>query len=302
MIISVTFNGIFVDILMDIFALAWKPNISVEKIINVLKTGSINQRNRHNKTAFGVICANRNTNGMDFDTLEFCIRTLKADLNLKDNTNCTPFISLCKDGIDLRTLKYCVKYGKADLNDKDSDHCTAFYWICHTNPITKKMLKFCLKHGADLNYEDIGGNSPMRWICESSLSLGILKYCIQKGNFHVNKTNKQTGNTLLYEICHLHHLPKFVKIILYLIESGANIDMPTNNKFRDMCVCHYHGNTDIITRNKYYILIRCIDSGHIKNKYESLPPDLSGNEIYIKYLLKKNIVTRHKTNSRIVVC
>ena len=189
---------------MDIWTLC-NNKITLEEL--KITKGDINDKceEEEGSTPFHYICFNSYSNGFDMEILKYCCDVMKADINVKNSYEDTPFHNICINESNMEILKYCCEVLKADINNKNFDGDTPFHNICFyskSNGFNIEMLRYCCEFlKADINVKNINGYTPFDYLCNLKIAHNILKY-LGKNNLLTDETIKDskltTKNKLRY--------------------------------------------------------------------------------------------------------
>jgi len=152
-------------------------------------------------------------------------------------------------------VKCLIEMGGADINEKDSNGKSIFMYACENCSSSRNIIQFIINYGCRISDkdEDREGNNALHYICrfdDPENKPILLKMLIETYKFNINKQNHQ-GQTAL----HIASKMANAYAIRYLIEKGADMNIPDSKKFTPFVYACLSGNKRIV--NIYAIKKGC---------------------------------------------
>jgi len=144
------------------------------------------------------------------------------DMNISDNEGTTGFHFACSHG-KLNLVKFLLQEG-FDMNVGRNDGSTGFHDACSYGQLN--MVKFLLQQEFDMNIGDENGYTRCHTACYHG-KLNVVQFLLEQGFKDINKVvmGGKTGLEMLFdEELHLSEDERFIPCILFLIESGEQLN------------------------------------------------------------------------------
>jgi len=144
------------------------------------------------------------------------------DRNISDNEGTTGFHFACSHG-KLNLVKFLLQEG-FDMNVGRNDGSTGFHDACSYGQLN--MVKFLLQQEFDMNIGDENGYTRCHTACYHG-KLNVVQFLLEQGFKDINKVARggKTGLEMLFdEELHLSEDERFIPCILFLIQSGAQLN------------------------------------------------------------------------------
>lgn len=145
-----------------------------------------------------------------------------ANVNLQNKMGNTPIIYACDSG-NKSIVEYLMEHG-ADVNHRAYDGKTAL--ICACNRCKILLVKYLVEHGADVNCETRDGDTPLIRACDKC-NFELVKYLVEQGA-QINAQNIVFETPLMRALRH-GVTDENTKIVTYLVDNGADLDLINNN-------------------------------------------------------------------------
>jgi len=164
----------------------------------------------------------------------------------------SPLIHACRLGNE-EIVDYLINKGNANINEKDSNDKTIFMYACEI--YNKNIIQLLMNYGCRITDEDVDheGNNALHYLCqrdESYYMNSLLKILVETYHFDINKQNHQ-GKTPL----HISSMMGNINTVRYLIDNGADINIPDSKKYTPFIYACLSGNKKIV--NIYAIKKEC---------------------------------------------
>ena len=158
----------------------------------------------------------------------------RPPFEVADSNGTTPLMAACTSG-DLLLAERLIRHG-ADLHATNSSGSTALHYAAYNG--RAPMISMLLDYGAELEVKDCRGFTPLHKAAsgpfDSSETVGQL---IRAGaNKEATCVYRQMYEDSLFRPLHLAIQKSNKACVTYLLESGANIEAPTEKKWRPL---HY---------------------------------------------------------------